>query len=40
MGSALAVGVRGGWGIVVLGILDFLDLLGFLEEYIENASFL
>ena len=38
---ALAVGVRGGWGlIVILGFLDFLDLLGFLEEYIENASVL
>ena len=40
VGSVFAVGVRGGGGIVVLGILGFLELLGFLEEYMENASVL
>ena len=41
VGSAFAVGVRGGWGfIVILGVLVILEILENLEEYMENASVL
>ena len=40
VGSVLAVGGEGVGGIVILGFLDFLDLLEILGQRVENASFL
>ena len=40
VGSAFAVGGEGVGGIVILGFLDFLDLLEILGQHVENASVL